>query len=230
MSVGIVVIDDDVRITSMLERSLAFEGYVVHAAQGGEEGIQHVRVHAPSLVILDVMMPHMDGWTVCRTLRQEGCDVPILMLTARDDVTDRVRGLNVGADDYVVKPFALEELLARIRALLRRAKRDKTTDALTVADVVLDVHARTVVRGARHIDVTAKEFELLRTFMLHPRHVLSRDRLMDAVWGYDYSGSSNVLEAYVAMLRQKLEQDGEPRLIQTVRGMGYVMRERDERS
>jgi two-component system response regulator MprA len=221
----IAVIDDDEKITSLLRRSLAFEGYEVTTANNGAEGLQQLGRRQADLVILDVMMPNIDGWEVCRRLREAGVMSPVLMLTARDEVQDRVKGLDLGADDYLVKPFALEELMARVRALLRRQPEKAEEDGrLRFDDLMLDVDARETLRGDRRVELTAKEFELLRLFMENPRRVLSRDLIMERVWGYDYSGESNVLEVYVAMLRQKLEDQGGKRLIQTVRGAGYVLK------
>ncbi|MFC5402799.1 response regulator transcription factor [Cohnella soli] len=221
----IAVIDDDEKITALLRRSLAFEGYEVTTAPDGAEGLKQLAGRQADLVILDVMMPKMDGWEVCRRLREAGVASPVLMLTAKDDVTDRVRGLDLGADDYLVKPFALEELMARVRALLRR-KSDKPESGgqYKYEDLLLDVDGRETLRNDRRIDLTAKEFDLLHLFMQNPKRVLSRDLIMERIWGYDYSGESNVLEVYVAMLRQKLEEGGEKRLIQTVRGAGYVLK------
>jgi len=221
----IAVIDDDEKITALLRRSLAFEGYEVTTAPDGAEGLKLLSQRQADLVILDVMMPRMDGWEVCRRLREAGISSPILLLTAKDDVTDRVKGLDLGADDYLVKPFALEELMARVRALLRR-RSDQTdeTGYFRYEDLLLDVDGRETMRGDRRIDLTAKEFDLLHLFMQNPKRVLSRDLIMERIWGYDYSGESNVLEVYVAMLRQKLEDNGEKRLIQTVRGAGYVLK------
>ncbi|MFC3798525.1 MULTISPECIES: response regulator transcription factor [unclassified Cohnella] len=221
----ILVIDDDEKITSLLRRSLAFEGYEVSTAPNGPAGLGIVADKSADLVILDVMMPGIDGWEVCRRLRTAGINVPVLMLTAKDDVQDRVRGLDLGADDYLVKPFALEELMARVRALMRRRPEPAgENNRLRFDDLVLDVDGREAIRGDNRIELTAKEFDLLHLFMQNPKRVLSRDQIMDKIWGYDYSGESNVLEVYVAMLRQKLEEYGDKRLIQTVRGAGYVLK------
>ncbi|WP_308638598.1 response regulator transcription factor [Paenibacillus silvisoli] len=222
----ILVVDDDDKITSLLRRSLAFEGYEVATANNGLEGLRQMLSSDPDLLILDVMMPQVDGWEVCRRVREGGSTVPIMMLTAKDDINDRVRGLDLGADDYLVKPFALEELLARVRALLRR-KSDKLEDSssrLQFEDLTLDLDSREAIRGGRRFDLTAKEFDLLQLLMQNPRRVLTRDAIMDKIWGFDYSGESNVLEVYIAMLRQKTEDGKLPRLIQTVRGTGYVLR------
>lgn len=226
MNETVLVIDDDEKITSLVKRSLAFAGYQVRTATDGEAGLAVLLSETPDLIILDVMMPKLDGWEVVRRIRAAGLDVPVLMLTAKDEVSDRVRGLDLGADDYLVKPFALDELLARVRALLRRRGGDASDQSrkLTFQDLVLDLDAREAYRGGRRIDLTAKEFELLHLFMENPRRVLSRDLIMEKIWGYDYSGESNVLEVYVAMLRQKTEEEGRPRIIQTVRGLGYVLR------
>lgn len=222
----IAVIDDDEKITSLLRRSLAFEGYEVTTAPDGVQGLKLLGQKHADLVILDVMMPGLDGWEVCRRVREAGMKCPILLLTARDEVRDRVKGLDLGADDYLVKPFALEELMARVRALLRRLP-DNSAESqgrIQYEDLSLDVDTREIMRGDRSIELTAKEFDLLHLFMQNPRRVLSRDLIMERIWGYDYSGESNVLEVYVAMLRQKLEEHGEKRLIQTVRGAGYVLK------
>ncbi|MBO7745254.1 response regulator transcription factor [Paenibacillus sp. MWE-103] len=222
----ILVVDDDEKITSLLRRSLAFEGYEVATANNGLEGLKQMLSSDPNLLILDVMMPQVDGWEVCRRVREGGSSVPILMLTAKDDIQDRVRGLDLGADDYLVKPFALEELLARVRALLRRKpdKLEESASRLQFEDLTLDLDSREAIRSGRRIDLTAKEFDLLQLLMQNPRRVLTRDAIMDKIWGFDYSGESNVLEVYIAMLRQKTEDGRGSRLIQTVRGTGYVLR------
>lgn len=225
----VLVVDDDAKITSFLRRSLALEGYDVTVANSGGEALKVVSEAPPDLMVLDIMMPDIDGMEVCRRIRAAGEEFPVLMLTAKDSITDRVKGLDQGADDYLVKPFALEELLARLRALTRRAQGPREEEhapgVLHYADVRLDPASREAYRGSRVIELTAKEFELLAVFLNHPRQVLTRDTLMEKVWGYDYSGESNVLEVYVGYLRQKLEAGGEPRLIQTVRGVGYVLKE-----
>ncbi|MGG1552009.1 response regulator transcription factor [Paenibacillus ferrarius] len=226
MRENIMVIDDDEKITSMLRRGLAFEGYSVVTASNGADGLKQMLQTEPNLIILDVMMPQIDGWEVVRRVREGGSEVPILMLTAKDEISDRVKGLDLGADDYLVKPFALEELLARVRVLLRRrVERPETvTNRLTFEDAVLDLDTREVFREDKLIELTTKEFDLLHLFMLNPKRVLSRDIIMEKIWGYDYSGESNVLEVYIALLRQKTEEYGHKRIIQTVRGAGYVLR------
>ncbi|AOZ92062.1 response regulator transcription factor [Paenibacillus crassostreae] len=222
----ILLIDDDEKIISMLRRGLAFEGYDVMTASNGAEGLNTLLNSEPDLVVLDVMMPKIDGFEVCRRLREGGSQVPILMLTAKDEIEHRVKGLDLGADDYLVKPFALEELLARVRALLRRKPEHNEAGEpkLSYEDIILDMDAREVLRSGVRLELTAKEFELLNLFMQNPKRVLSRDLIMDKIWGYDYSGESNVLEVYVAMLRQKMEEHGGKRLIQTIRGAGYILR------
>ncbi|WP_068773347.1 response regulator transcription factor [Paenibacillus sp. FJAT-26967] len=222
----ILVIDDDEKITSMLRRSLAFEGYTIVTANNGNEGLKKMLEQEPGLVVLDIMMPVMDGWEVCRRIRESGSLVPILMLTAKDEVTDRVKGLDLGADDYLIKPFALEELLARVRVLLRRRveRAEQPTNRLHYDNVTLDLDTREVFREEQLIELTTKEFDLLHLFMQNPKRVLSRDIIMEKIWGYDYSGESNVLEVYIALLRQKTEEYGHKRIIQTVRGAGYVLR------
>jgi two-component system response regulator MprA len=223
MASRVLVVDDDAKITGFLRRALAYEGYQVDVAGGGAAALAHALQAPPDVVVLDVMMPGLDGLEVCRRLRAGG-DVPVLMLTARDEVADRVEGLDAGADDYLAKPFALEELLARLRALLRR--REAAAPAvLRFADLALDTGSRQARRGARAIDLTTKEFELLNLFLRHPRRVLTRSAIMEQIWGYDFDGESNVIEVYVGHLRQKLEATGESRLIHTVRHAGYVLKE-----
>ncbi len=220
----ILVVDDDKNITSFLRRALAYSGYQVEVVDNGEDGLARALEAPPDLVILDVMMPGLDGYEVCRRLRAGG-DVPILMLTAKDEVRDRVRGLDVGADDYLVKPFAVEELQARIRALLRRREPESSRQVLRFADLEVDTGTHEVRRGDRKIDLTAKEYELLTLLIRHPRQVLSREMILDRVWGFNFEAETHVLEVYVGYLRQKLESGGEKRLIHTVRGAGYVLRE-----
>lgn len=222
----IIVIDDDDKITSMLKRALAFEGYTVTTAGNGADGLKVMLTQDPDLIILDVMMPQIDGLEVCRRIRESGSQVPIMMLTAKDEISDRVRGLDLGADDYLVKPFALEELLARVRVLLRRRSEAtvKQDTILTYEDLILNVESREVVRDQHSIELTAKEFDLLHFLLQNPNRVLSKDILMEKIWGYDFSGESNVLEVYIALLRQKMEEHGHTRIIQTVRGAGYVLR------
>lgn len=222
MIANVLVVDDDPKITQLLRRTLSLEGYKVQTADSGVAGLDAARSHEPDLVILDVLMPGMDGIEVCRRLRASS-STPILMLTAKDDVSDRVEGLDSGADDYVVKPFALEELLARVRALLRR--HEPATAPLTYEDIELDTDSRMARRGQRDITLSTTEFELLHYFLRYPRRVLSRDAILNAVWGSDFERPTNVVEVYIGYLRSKLEADGEPRLIQTVRGAGYVLRE-----
>jgi two-component system response regulator MprA len=216
----ILVIEDEEKILHFLQRGLTYEGYRVETAADGAAGLALARAEAPDLVILDWMLPGMDGLEVCRRLRQAAR----LMLTARESVSDRVLGLDAGADDYLVKPFEFEELLARVRALLRRA-RPEAADLLAFADLRLDTGTHQAFRGERPIELTAKEYELLDLFMRHPRQVLTREVIFDRVWGYDFGGESNIIEVYVRYMRQKTEAEGEPRLLHTVRGVGYVLRE-----
>lgn len=225
MKERILIIEDDEAIVRVLQRSLAYEGYNVDAAMDGESGLAKARDVSPDLVILDWMLPGMDGLEVCQRLRAGG-NVPILMLTAKDTIHDRVHGLDAGADDYMVKPFQLDELLARIRALLRRTQPDRVA-LLTFSDLTLDTSTRQAMRKGRIISLTAKEYDLIELFLRHPRQVLTREVIFDRVWGYDFGGESNVLDVYIRYLRQKLEAEGEARLIHTARGVGYVMREPD---
>jgi two-component system, OmpR family, response regulator MprA len=224
MNERILIIEDDPAILKMLQRGLSSEGYGVEIATDGNSGLIDAREYKPDLVVLDWMLPGMDGLEVCNRLRL-GSKVPILMLTAKDTVQDRIQGLDAGADDYMVKPFNLDELIARVRALLRRTQPERVP-VLTFADLSLNTSTREIVRGNRLIQLTAKEHELLELFLRHPRQVLTRDVIFDRVWGYDFGGESNVLEVYIRYLRQKLENNDQlPRLIHTVRGVGYVLRE-----
>jgi two-component system, OmpR family, response regulator MprA len=222
----VLVVDDDPAVRESLRRSLAFNGYQVDLASDGEHALRAISASRPDAVVLDVMMPRLDGLATCRALRAAGDDIPILMLTARDEVSDRVAGLDAGADDYLPKPFALEELLARLRALLRRTSpAGKPAAALSLADLTLDPVTRDVLRGDRVVRLTRTEFALLELLMRHPRQVLTRERILEEVWGYDFPTTANSLEVYVGYLRRKTEAEGEPRLIHTVRGVGYVARE-----
>jgi two-component system response regulator MprA len=224
MSVRILVADDERAVRESLRRALVLEGYDVELASGGREALDSVGAGRADVVVLDVLMPDIDGLEVCRRLRQEGDRVPVLMLTARDAVSDRVEGLEAGADDYLVKPFDLDELIARLRALLRRTLGTDDHDQLRFADLTLDATAHEARRGERRIELTRTEFLLLELFMLNPRRVLSRSLIHERVWGYDFGPASNSLGVYVGYLRRKLEAEGEPRLIHTVRGVGYVLR------
>jgi two-component system response regulator MprA len=222
----ILVVDDDAAVRDSLRRALRLEQYEVQLAADGVEALDLLRDASsePDAVILDVSMPRLDGLEVCRRLRRNSNPIPILMLTARDDVSDRVAGLDAGADDYVVKPFALEELLARLRALLRRVLSDGA-EALRFADLELNPSTREVRRGEDMIELTRTEFSLLELFMTNPRQVLTRSIIFDRVWGYDFGFGSNSLDVYIGYLRRKTEQGGHPRLIQTIRGVGYALRE-----
>jgi two-component system response regulator MprA len=225
MSTHILVVDDDTRLTSALRRTLSYEGYQVSTAADGERALTQVRLKPPDLVILDLMLPGIDGLEVCRRLRDAGEQVAILMLTARDTVMDRVTGLETGADDYLIKPFAAEELLARIKVLLRRSSPPEVArEILHYADLELDTATRQARRGEHLIELSTTEYELLAMFLRNPRIVLTRSLLMDRIWGTDFTGGPNVLEVYIGHLRAKLEQQGETRLLQTVRGAGYVLR------
>ncbi|NJL95860.1 MAG: response regulator transcription factor [Anaerolineae bacterium] len=227
MSERILVIEDEERIAEFIERGLLFEGYRVDVAYDGHAGLAMARDNPPDLVVIDWMLPGIDGIEVTKRLRA-AMQVPIVMLTAKSDVADRVVGLDAGADDYIVKPFAFEELIARIRALFRRSSPNSRPEILTFADLTLDTGTHRAQRNGRMIDLTAKEYELLELFMRHPRQVLTRDLIFDRVWGYDFGGESNIIEVYVRYLRQKTEEQGEPRLLHTVRGFGYVLREEEE--
>jgi two-component system response regulator MprA len=223
MKEHILIIEDDEAIVRVLRRGLAYEGYQVDSALDGESGLLMARDHHPDLVILDLMLPGIDGLEVCQRLRA-GSNVLVLMLTAKETIADRIHGLDSGADDYMVKPFELDELLAHVRALLRRTQTERV-QVLNFADLALDTSTRQAIRKGRTISLTAKEYDLLELFMRHPRQVLTREMIFDRVWGYDFGGESNVLDVYIRYLRQKLESEGESRLIYTARGVGYVMRE-----
>jgi two-component system response regulator MprA len=223
----ILVVDDDQAVRDSLRRSLAFNGYDVELAGDGLAALESIARNRPDAVVLDVMMPRLDGLEACRRLRSAGEDLPILVLTARDAVSDRVAGLDAGADDYLPKPFALEELLARLRALLRRTQPAFSSDngQLSFADLTLDPLAREVTRRERTVRLTRTEFNLLELLMRHPRQVLTRSQILEEVWGFDFPTTANSLEVYVGYLRRKTEAEGEPRLIHTVRGIGYALRE-----
>ena len=220
----ILVVDDDAAVTSVLRRGLAFEGYRVETAASGAEALRLASERPPSLVILDVMMPGIDGLEVCRRLREGDRSLPILLLTAKDAPADQIVGFETGADDYVTKPFNFDVLLARVKALLRRGAQGEPA-TLTYADLRLDTGPRVAYRGDRPINLTTTEYELLRLLLSHPRQVITKDQIMDRVWGYDFGGSANIVEVYVRSLRVKLEERGERRLIQTIRGAGYALRE-----
>jgi len=224
----ILVVDDDQAVRESLRRALSLQGYGVELAADGEEALFKLRTHpnATDLLVVDVLMPRLDGLELTRRLRTEGSELPILMLTARDQVADRVEGLEAGADDYLVKPFALEELVARIRALLRRAGPDDAATTLRFADLELDTGTREVRRGEDSLTLTRTEFALLELFLRNPRQVLTRSVIFDRVWGYDFGYGSNSLDVYISYLRKKTEAGGKPRLIHTVRGVGYALRER----
>jgi len=226
MSERILVVEDDPRMADLLRRGLIFEGYQVELAGDGETALSNSRDRLPDLVVLDLMLPGaLDGLEVCRRLRAAS-DVPILVLTARGTLSDKVQGLDSGADDYVVKAdFHFEELLARIRALLRRRQTPARQEILHFADLALYPSSREALRGDRRLELTAKEFDLLELFIRNPRQVLTRDLIYDRIWNYDFGGESNIIEVYIRYLRSKLESDGEPRLLFTVRGVGYVLRE-----
>jgi two-component system response regulator MprA len=221
----VLVVDDEPAVRESLERALRHDGFEVDLAADGREAIRRLAMVRPDAVLLDVLMPQLDGLEVCRRMRDTGDRTPVLMLTARDGVNDRVAGLEAGADDYLPKPFALEELLARLRALLRRSGWEDERQVLRFGDLELDPEAYEVYRGDRQIEVTRTEFLLLELFLHHPRQVLTREVIFDRVWGYDFGPASNSLEVYVGYLRRKTEAAGEPRLLHTVRGVGYVLKE-----
>jgi two-component system response regulator MprA len=221
----VLVVEDDERLAASIRRALAYDGHQVRVTADGDAGLAAIRDDRPDVVVLDVMLPGLDGLGICRRVRAAGDDVAILLVTARDAVPDRVAGLDAGADDYLVKPFAHDELLARVRALLRRRGPAAAGDVLRLADLEVDPAAMTVRRGGAAVDVTAQEFRLLEHFARNPRVVLTRSRLLEAVWGLDARTASNVVDVYVGYLRRKLEDGGRTRLIHTVRGAGYVLRE-----
>ena len=220
----ILVVDDEPAVRDAVERALGFEGYKVQLAEDGLDALEQLALGPPDAIVLDVLMPRMDGLELCKRIRAAGDDIPILMLTARETVADRVSGLDAGADDYLVKPFALQELLARLRALLRRSGANDGV-VLSYADLTLDTQAHEVHRGNRRVDLTRTEFLLLELLLRNAGKVLTREVILEQVWGYDFGTSSNSLEVYIGYLRRKTETEGEPRLIQTIRGVGYVLRE-----
>ncbi len=221
MATRLLLIDDDPKIISLLRRGLAYEGFEVYTAMDGESGLAAASAYQPHLALLDITMPGTDGFEICRRLRLQG-DIAIIMLTARDDVEDKVQALNTGADDYVPKPFAFDELVARIRAVLRRQNTGE--ERLSYADLEVNRATREVYRAGQPIELTALEYELLVLFLRHPRQVLTRDQILGQVWGYDAETETNALEVHIGHLRQKLEAQGSPRLIQTIRGIGYALR------
>jgi DNA-binding response OmpR family regulator len=231
----ILVVDDEAPIREALERALRLEGFAVECAPGGRTALEAVARRPPAAIVLDVTMPDMNGRAVCARLRADGVRTPIMILSARDEVEDRVAGLQAGADDYLVKPFAVEELVARLQALLRRSAGENGDDGggeerpeLVVGDLAVDPAGRTVTRGGREIELTRREFELIEVFARNPGIVLERDRLLELVWGYDWAADTNVVDVFVSYLRRKMEAEDEPRMIQTVRGVGFVLREPGE--
>ncbi|MBE7385389.1 MAG: response regulator transcription factor [Leptolyngbya sp. SIO1E4] len=224
MKPKILLVEDEEKLAKFIEMELGYEGYDVTVANDGLSGLMAARDTEPDLVLLDWMMPGLSGVEVCRRLRSTGFKEPVILLTAKDDISDRVAGLDAGADDYVVKPFSIEELLARVRAHLRR-NQPQEVDTLQFQDLTLNRKTREVKRGDRSIELTAKEFDLLEYLITHPRQVLTRDRILEEVWGYDFMGDSNIIEVYIRYLRLKLEAESEKRLIQTVRGVGYVLKD-----
>jgi two-component system, OmpR family, response regulator MprA len=221
----VLVVDDDPKLQRMLQRTLAYEGFQVRSAANGYEALSELQAHRPDVMVLDWLMPGLDGLGVIERMRASGDKTLVLMLTARDAVENRVEGLESGADDYLVKPFAPAELLARVHALLRRPSVESKDETLAYADLTLDPLTRETRRGGRCFELTSKEYDLLYFLARHPRQVLTRDQILQEVWGYDFGGDDNILEVYIGYLRKKTEAGGEPRLIQTVRGVGYVLRE-----
>ncbi|MEM8602299.1 MAG: response regulator transcription factor [Cyanobacteria bacterium P01_H01_bin.121] len=224
MTAQILIVEDEEKLARFIELELGYEGYQVQVALDGLSGLTKAREEKPDLILLDWMLPGLTGVELCRRLRSTGDKVPIILLTAKDEVGDRVAGLDAGADDYVIKPFSIEELLARVRANLRR-QQEADSDLMRFEDLSLDRGTREVYRGQRAIELTAKEFDLLEYLMVNPRQVVTRDQILEQVWGYDFMGDSNIIEVYVRYLRLKLEAEGEKRLIQTIRGVGYALRE-----
>ncbi|HLO89234.1 MAG TPA: response regulator transcription factor [Nostocaceae cyanobacterium] len=224
MTAHILLVEDEIKLARFIELELSSEGYQVSVANDGMNGLMLARESTPDLVILDWMLPGLSGVEICRRLRSTGISVPVILLTAKDEVSDRVTGLDAGADDYVVKPFSIEELLARIRAHLRRTQ-ETNEDLLQFLDLSLNRRTREVFRGKRAIDLTAKEFDLLEYLLTHPRQVFTREQILEQVWGYDFMGDSNIIEVYIRYLRLKLEESQEKRLIHTIRGVGYALRE-----
>ncbi|MCL6752313.1 response regulator transcription factor [Nostoc sp. CCCryo 231-06] len=224
MAANILLVEDEVKLARFVELELSSEGYNIKVAHDGIAGLTLARELSPDLVILDWMLPGLSGLEICRRLRATGISVPVILLTAKDEVNDRVAGLDAGADDYVVKPFSIEELLARIRAHLRRTQ-ETDQDNFQFEDLSLNHRTRQVYRGKRAIELTAKEFDLLEYILSHPRQVFTKDQILQKVWGYDFMGNSNIIEVYIRYLRLKLEENNEKRLIHTVRGVGYVLRE-----
>ncbi len=224
MKQHILVVEDEAKLAQFIKLELEYEGYEVTVSQDGLDGLATARAKNPDLILLDWMLPGISGVEICHRLRQTGDKVPIIILTAKDEISDRVTGLDAGADDYIVKPFSIEELLARIRSNLRR-NQEEDSSLLQFDDLRLDRSSREVYRASRRIELTAKEFDLLEYLMAHPRQVLTRDQILERVWGYDFMGDSNIIEVYVRYLRLKLEANNESRIIQTVRSVGYVMRE-----
>jgi two-component system response regulator MprA len=221
----VLVVEDDQNVRQALDSALRFAGHEVVAVTDGDEALSEITRQEPDLIVLDLMMPRIDGLTVCRMLRERGYRTPVLVLTARQEVADRVAGLDAGADDYLAKPFALDELLARVRALLRRTSPTGVSDVLRVGDLSLDPRRRTAQRGGRAIELTKTEFDLLELLMVNAGIVLERGVIYDRIWGYDFETGSKSLDVYVGYLRRKTEADGEPRLLHTVRGVGYVLRD-----
>ena len=224
MTAHILLVEDEIKLAKFIQLELGYEGYEISVVHDGIAGLTTARELPVDLIILDWMLPGLSGIEICRRLRTTGDKVPIILLTAKDEVSDRVAGLDAGADDYLVKPFSIEELLARIRARLRQGQ-ETDADRLEFADLSLDRRSRQVYRGTRLIELTAKEFDLLEYLLVHPRQVITRDRILEKVWGYDFMGDSNIIEVYIRYLHLKLEAMGEQRLIQTIRSVGYVLRD-----